>query len=204
MQNRISIRGIAFWGTTVFAAVSMGYMLVTLINISSEEETAYLGTVNYREQVRYATIATSEGNFKIAFMRAQAPAATKHFLRLAESGFYDNTKFYHFSGGVYLESGLSSNGDEEEVSTSRAFAENPEKVQMVRGHVAMPRRSGGKLDPSLLVFFNEDEEPLPSGVYAAFARVVEGMEVIDKIKSISPKLNSGTRAPVSLVSVLQD
>ncbi|OGZ06434.1 MAG: hypothetical protein A2762_03285 [Candidatus Lloydbacteria bacterium RIFCSPHIGHO2_01_FULL_54_11] len=204
MQQKISIRGIAYWGTTIFAAVAMGYMLVTLINLSSEEETAYLGTVNYREQIRYVVVTTSEGNFKIAFLRAQAPVATKQFLRLADAGFYDETKFYHFPGGVYVESGLASDSPEEEKSVNRAFVENPEKVQMVRGYVAMPRRSGEKMDPSLLVFFTEDEEPLPSGVYAAFGRIVEGMEVVDKINEVSPTINSGKRPPVSLLSVIQD
>ncbi len=204
MQQKISIRGIAYWGTTIFAAVAMGYMLVTLIHLSSEEETAYLGTVNYREQVRYVTIATSEGSFKVAFLRTQAPVATKQFLRLSDSGFYDETKFYRFPGGVYVESGLASDSTEEEKEIDRAFVENPEKVQMVRGYIAMPRRSGGKMDPSLLVFFTEDEEPIPSGTYAAFGRVVEGMEIIDRISEISPKINSGTRPPVSLLSVVQD
>lgn len=188
----------------LFAAISMTYLLVTLIHLSTEEDTAFLTSTNYRQQVRYATITTSLGNFTIAFMRSQAPVTTKYFLKLAQSGFYEQTKFYHFPGGVFVESGLAPDLSSTEGSVKYIFKENVETNQMMRSFVAMPRREGVNIDPRLILFFSEDEQPITSGAYAAFGRVVDGMEIVDKINGISPKINAGIPASVKIISISTD
>lgn len=203
MPRRISIDGAAYWGTFLFSALVMTYLLVNLIQLSGEEETRYLDTVNYRQQVRYVTIATSLGSFKIALMRSQAPATTKNFLKLAQSGFYDQTNFYHFPQGIFVESGLVSSARGEENAGS-VFKDHVEPLAMTRGLVAMPRRVSEQVDGRLLLFFAEDDLPVASKEYIAFGRIVEGMEVVDRIEGVSPKLNAGVRAPVVLTSITID
>lgn len=206
MPRRISIDGVVYWGTFLFAAVVMTYLLVTLIRLSSEEATAFLASGNYREQIRYAVVETSTGSFKIVFMRSQAPGATKKFLRLAQSGFYDQTKFYSFPKGVFVESDFARTSSETEGgNVNHVFDENVKDVGMTRGLVTMPRRKDAKVDGSLIIVFAEDDLLPASKAYVAFARVVEGMDVIDKIAEISPQKNAGeSSAPVTLTSVVTD
>lgn len=204
MLRRTSIDNVVYWGTFLFAAIATGYILVTLINLSAQEDTAYLGTTNYREQIRSVTVVTSSGSFQIAFMRSQAPATTKNFLKLAQSGFYDEMKFYHFPEGVFIESGLAPDLSPQEGSANYVFEDHVDVRQVTRSLVAMPRRGGAKIDPRLLLFFAEDEQPVTSGAYAAFGRILGGMDVVDKIRGISPNINSGITPPVTLISITTD
>ena len=199
-----SIDTAVYWGIFLFAAVSATYLLVTFIQLSTREDTAFIASTNYRQQVRYATVQTSVGSMKITFLRSQAPAATRQFLRLAQSGFYDETKFYRFPGGVFIESGLALDASSEGQESSYIFKEYVQKTPMTRGLVAMPRRGEEKIDPRLVLIFDEDEQPVTSGAYVAFGRVIEGMAVADKIKKVSPNLNQGTPAPVSFISLSTD
>lgn len=84
------------------------------------------------------------------------------------------------------------------------FQDNVETLNMTRGLVAMPRRGGSKIDGRLILFFTEDDLPVASKEYVAFGRIIEGMEVVDKIREVSPHINAGTLAPVTLASVVVD
>ena len=47
--KKIPLDQAAYWGVFLFAAISMTYMLVTLINLSTEEETRFLPTATASE-----------------------------------------------------------------------------------------------------------------------------------------------------------
>lgn len=211
MPRKLSIEGVAYWGTAIFAAITMGYLLITLINLSTQEETALQSTTNYREQVRFVTVLTSEGSFKIAFLRSQAPLTVKNFVRLAQSGFYDQTEFYNFRDGVFVENATSSSGGiargvEGEISRAgQIFEGGTEDTKIARGLVAMPARSGSKVDSRQLLFFIEDEPSALGEGYAVFGRVIEGMEVVDRIRGLTPtKAKSAEVESVSLESIVVD
>ena len=205
MPRRISIDGVVYWGTFLFAAVVMTYLLVTLIRLSTEEDTAFLASVNYREQIRYAVVETSVGSFKIAFMRSQAPGVTKKFLKLAQSGFYDQTKFYRFPEGIFVESDLAQTElSAESGSTNYIFEDNANAVDVERGLVTMSRRGGTKIDGRMILVFAEDDLSVVSKEYVAFGRVVEGMNVVDRIMEVSPKKSIDGGAQITLTSVITD
>ena len=202
--RRVSIDTVVYWGVFLFAAISITYVLVTLVHLSTEEETAFMESTNYRQQIRYVVVKTSMGSFTVAFMRSQAPITTKTFLKLAQSGFYDQTKFYYFPQGVFLESNLAPTSSAGEKNVGHIFQDNVETLNMTRGLVAMPRRDGSKIDGRLILFFTEDDLPVASKEYVAFGRIIEGTEVVDKIREVSPHINAGTLAPVTLASVVVD
>lgn len=204
MPQKISGTNAVYWGTFLFAAITTTYLLVHLINLSTEEDTAFLSASNYRSQVRFVTVATSLGSFKVTFLRKEAPRTVKNFLRLAQSGFYDQTKFSYFSEGVFMENDLVPGSSTPTGGIIPLWGESIEATQMMRGLVAMPRREGNRIDGRQVLFFSEDDPSSPSEEYAAFGRVVEGMEMVEKVREASLGVTAAPHAPVSIISVSVD
>ncbi|OGZ10718.1 MAG: hypothetical protein A3D65_01595 [Candidatus Lloydbacteria bacterium RIFCSPHIGHO2_02_FULL_50_13] len=210
MFKRPIFQEVVYWGTFFFAAVIVGYLLVALVKLSSEEESAFQSATNYRDRVQLVTVLTSEGSFTIAFMRSQAPLTVKNFVKLAQSGFYDNTEFYNFRDGVFVEnveSGGTATPRLEGANTrvGEIFEEWVEDVKIARGLVAMPARGESLVDSRQLLFFIEDDPATRGEGYAVFGRVIEGMDVVERIRRITPKTaNTASTAPASLESIVVD
>ncbi|MDO8520491.1 MAG: peptidylprolyl isomerase [bacterium] len=210
MPRRPTFEEFAYWGTFLFAAVIVGYLLITLISLSSEEESAFQSATNYRDRVRLVTVLTSEGSFTIAFMRSEAPLTVKNFVKLAQSGFYDKTEFYNFHDGVFVENVASGDTATPQLEGANArvgqiFEEGAQNIEITRGLVAMPARGESLVDSRQLLFFIEDDPVTRGEGYAVFGRVISGMDVVERISGITPKTaNTASTAPVSLESIVVD
>jgi len=132
---------------------------------------------------------TSMGSFKIELFAKEAPISTKNFLAYVNSGYYKGTTFHRIIPGFMAQGGgLTAElqpkpGDQPPIKNE---ADNGLKND--RGTIAMAR--SGDPNSATSQFFinvvNNDKlnRPNPDGFgYAVFGKVVEGMDVVDKIVS---------------------
>ncbi len=113
-----------------------------------------------------------------------APVTAENFLRLVDSGFYDGLTFHRIISGFMMQGGdPKGNGTGGSAETiygefsSNGF-DNPLKHE--RGVVSMARAN----DPdsaSSQFFIMHDTSPHLDGSYAAFGRVLAGMDVVDAV-----------------------
>jgi peptidyl-prolyl cis-trans isomerase B (cyclophilin B) len=108
-----------------------------------------------------------------------APNTVRNFVELVESGFYDGTEFHRVIPGFMIQGGA---GGREAASIAGEFTENGFKNDLAhdRGVLSMARTS----DPdsaSSQFFIMVAKSPHLDGKYAAFGRVVEGIEAADAI-----------------------
>ena len=188
--RRLTIDETVYWGTLLFAATSVGYLLITLIHTATLEETSFSSESTYmRKQARVLIVDTSLGEIRINLLRSQAPTTVNNFVSLAQSGFYDNTKFHRIVPGLLVQGGdpLSREADQELYGTGGpgyVFDDEIRGIKMERGVVAMANLGRPKTNGSQFFILVSPDAPQMEGKYTIFGRVVFGMEVVDAINKV--------------------
>jgi peptidyl-prolyl cis-trans isomerase A (cyclophilin A) len=136
---------------------------------------------------------TSLGSFTIELFPKEAPVTVENFLRYVDDGFFDGTIFHRIVPSFVIQGGgLTADFRNKE---TRAPIQNEAKngLKNTRGSLSMARTSDINSATSQFFVNLADNAFLDHGSrdfgYAVFARVVEGMDVVDKIA----KVKTGTR-----------
>jgi peptidyl-prolyl cis-trans isomerase B (cyclophilin B) len=132
---------------------------------------------------------TSEGTIKIELWADKAPKTVENFLSYVDEKFYDGTIFHRVIENFMIQGG-GFTADMKQKNT-RAPIKNEAKADLknLRGAIAMART--GIVDSATAQFFinvvdnpfldHAGETPRTFG-YAVFGKVIDGMDVVDKIR----------------------
>ena len=134
---------------------------------------------------------TNFGVIALELDAEKAPETVKNFLTYAEAGYYDNTIFHRVIDGFMIQGGGFGPGMKEKKTRSPIKNEADNGLKNERYTIAMARTS----DPhsaSAQFFINVADNAfldfkMPSGNgwgYCVFGKVIEGSEVVDKIKGV--------------------
>ena len=130
------------------------------------------------------TLQTEQGSIVIEMLPSKAPETVRSFLNLTASGALDTTTFSRTVKGFVIQGGnLSTSekwGAELSARMQRTLPDEPSDVKHVRGIVSMARRA----EPNTATthfFILVGDGPNLDGSFAAFGRVLRGMEVADAI-----------------------
>lgn len=208
-RRRLSIHELAYWGTLIFSGVIVTYLLVTLINLASREDTGFSEQTYYKRQVRMVTLDTSYGPVVVRLERTEAPITTGNFLQLAQSGFYDKTKFHRIVKGLLVQGGdpLSRESDPSLYGTGGpgyVFEDELNGEPMVRGVVAMANRGKPNTNGSQFFILTSDQDLLMGGKYTVFGHVVDGMDVVDRMGNAETDENEVPLVPIFLNDIVAE
>ncbi|HEY7153313.1 MAG TPA: peptidylprolyl isomerase [Gemmataceae bacterium] len=143
---------------------------------------------------------TSQGTIKIELDAAKAPITVKNFLQYADDKFYDGTIFHRVIENFMIQGGgfkpdLKNAKTEKDAKAAEKTTRDPIKneggngLSNKRGTIAMARTN--RLDSATAQFFiNVKDNPgldNPRSPYCVFGKVIEGMDVVDKIKKVKTK-----------------
>ncbi|MCR5485207.1 MAG: peptidylprolyl isomerase [Clostridiales bacterium] len=116
-----------------------------------------------------------------------APATVKNFLKLVGSGFYDGLIFHRVISGFMIQGGdpLGNGMGGSDDTIIGEFLSNgfPNPISHKRGVISMARAQNPNSASSQFFIMHADGEFL-DGNYAAFGKVVEGIETVDEIASV--------------------
>ncbi len=127
------------------------------------------------------------GTVRIELDEKSAPITCANFVKLVSEGFYDGLTFHRvipgfmIQGGDPLGNGTGGSKDRIKGEFRSNGWDNP--IAHKRGVISMARA----MDPdsaSSQFFIMHQDAPHLDGSYAAFGRVVEGMETVDAIASV--------------------
>jgi peptidyl-prolyl cis-trans isomerase B (cyclophilin B) len=134
---------------------------------------------------------TSEGKITIALWADKAPISVENFLRYTDEKFYDGTIFHRVIGNFMIQGGGMTADMQRKETHDPIKNEASADLKNLRGTVAMARTQA--VDSATSQFFinvvdndflnHRDKTPRGFG-YAVFGEVVEGMDVVDKIKNV--------------------
>ena len=128
------------------------------------------------------------GRIRIELLPEKAPKTVDNFVALAEKGFYDGTTFHRVIPDFMIQGGdpNTKNRDPRDDGAGDpgyTIADEPSDLKHVRGIVSMANRTAPHTGGSQFFIVVADQPELDGG-YTAFGRVIEGMDVVDKIAAV--------------------
>ena len=141
-------------------------------------------------QAQKVKFSTSAGDIVVELDAAKAPKTVDNFLKYVGAGQFDGTIFHRVIDGFMVQGGGMTPDMKEKPTRAPIPLESANGLANVRGSVAMART--GVPDSATAQFFInvvdnarlDGSEPGRNG-YAVFGKVVSGMEVVDKIRTVS-------------------
>lgn len=135
---------------------------------------------------------TTFGDIKLQLNAEKAPETAANFLQYCRDGFYDGTLFHRVIDGFMVQGGGMASGMEEKESRAPIKNEANNGLSNRTGTIAMART----MEPhsaSSQFFINVNDNlfldfksETPDGWgYCVFGEVVEGMDVVNKIKAVA-------------------
>lgn len=182
--------------------------------LTPEEQEITNPTIN-NEMNPIAVVTTNYGVIELELFAQDMPITTSNFITLAESGFYDQTKFHRVIEGFMVQAGdPNTKGDNEALYGKGGPDENvPDEfvegdhLTNTRGTIAMantgqPNSGGSQFFINLVnnTGLDFDKQPL-SSKHPVFGRVVVGMDVVDTIGKVETKAQDIPLEPVVIESI---
>lgn len=175
-------------------------VLLILCACGVPQKTADSGTAEPAEpfqKLRHAELTIRDyGTVKLELDEGTAPLTVANFIKLANQGFYNGLTFHRIMDGFMIQggdpkgNGTGGSGENIKGEFAQNGVENP--ISHVKGVISMARAN----DPdsaSSQFFITVADATFLDGGYAAFGRVTEGMDVVEKIaKDAKPIDNNGT------------
>lgn len=137
------------------------------------------------------TFKTNFGDITLELFEDKAPKTVENFLSYVKDGFYDNTIFHRVIGGFMIQGGGFTVDMDQKDTKDTIENEANNGVANEKGTIAMARTN----DPHSATaqffinvnnndFLNHTSESVNGWGYCAFGKVTEGMDVVEKIKSV--------------------
>ncbi len=201
----VGVLVVIFGGLFIYAQTStQSGSVLTVAATSTMPTTPVIVPIN--NQIMSATLHTSMGDITIEFFPNQAPNTVANFIKLAQAGFYDDTKFHRVIKGFMDQGGDPLTKDDsqmarwgtggpgytfnDEISTTNSNA---------AGTIAMAN-SGPNTQGSQFFINAVDNHSLDSG-YTVFGKVTSGMDVVTAINNAPTDSSDRPLTPVVLKSV---
>lgn len=144
------------------------------------------------------TLQTNHGPIVIELDFTHTPKTAENFLQYAKDGFYDGTIFHRVINGFMIQGGGFTK-EMQQKKTNKPIENEADKAQSnKRGTIAMARTS----DPHSATaqffinvvdnnFLDHKSKSLDGWGYCVFGKVIEGMDVVDKIKAVATTSRAG-------------
>jgi peptidyl-prolyl cis-trans isomerase B (cyclophilin B) len=153
-------------------------------------------------------LTTNFGDIKIELFAKEAPKTVENFLNYVTSGFYDGVIFHRVIPGFMVQGGGMLPGMEEKDGNASINNEANNGLKNDRGTLAMARTQEPHSASSQFfinsadnAFLNFRSETPDGWGYCVFAKVVEGMDIVDKI-SATKTGNAGYHQDVPVEDVI--
>src|ERR1700739_520472 len=153
------------------------------------------------------TFETSHGTFTVELFEKEAPITVENFLRYIDDGHYDGTIFHRVVPRFVIQGGGLTADFASRKTRAPIRNEAKNGLKNTRGSLSMARTSDINSATSQFFVNLKDNAFLDHGPrdygYAVFARVTEGMEVVDKIAGVGTGTRKGYQdAPLEDVVIV--
>ncbi|MEW9796519.1 peptidylprolyl isomerase [Alteromonas sp. CYL-A6] len=137
------------------------------------------------------TLKTNHGDITLSMLADKAPKTVENFISYVKDGFYDGTIFHRVIDGFMIQGGGFTEDMDQKDTKAPIENEANNGVSNDKGTVAMARTQ----DPHSATaqffinvrdndFLNFSSESVNGWGYCVFAKVTDGMDVVEKIKGV--------------------
>ncbi|MBN2245595.1 MAG: peptidyl-prolyl cis-trans isomerase [Candidatus Aminicenantes bacterium] len=163
---------------------------------------------NARETSLKVLMKTTKGDITLELYPDKAPVTVENFLKYVDDQFYDGTIFHRVIADFMIQGGGHTEDFTEKPSGPPIKNEADNGLKNNRGTIAMARTNEphsatnqffiNHVDNSFLDHTAKTEEGYG---YCVFGKVIEGMDVVDAIATVSTDRNDAPRETVKIISV---
>ena len=141
---------------------------------------------------------------KLELYPEAAPITVANFEKLVKEGFYDGLIFHRVIAGFMIQGGdpegTGMGGASERIVGEFAMNGHKNPIKHTRGVISMAR-SQNPNSASSQFFIMHADAPHLDGQYAAFGRVIEGMDTVDEIASVATDFRDRPRMDMRMAKV---
>lgn len=194
------------WLWLGFVLVVVVLIILGLIPKSANNEDKQGAINNQSSTTKMAIIKTSQGEIKLELFADKAPKTVANFEKLASEGFYNDTLFHRVIKDFMIQGGDPNTKDRSNPALfgtggpGYQFEDEINDVKLVRGILAMAN-AGPNTNGSQFFIVTAPETSWLDGKHTAFGRVVEGMDVVDKIENTKTGTGDLPVEPIVVESV---
>ncbi len=127
-------------------------------------------------------INTSQGAITVELYSDKAPKSVENFMTYVKSGFYSGTIFHRVIKGFMIQGGGMTADMQPKPTKPPVVNESSNGLQNLRGTIAMARKPDPNSATSQFFINTVDNQRLAG--YTVFGKVIDGMDVVDKIESV--------------------
>ncbi|MFN7935717.1 MAG: peptidylprolyl isomerase [Bryobacteraceae bacterium] len=132
-------------------------------------------------------LETTKGEIVIEVKKEWAPRAAERFHELVSAGYYNDSRFHRVIRGFIAQFGIAGDPRQGALYRDLKFPDEPVVLGNKRGTVAFAHN--GPNTRAVQVFLNlKDNSMLDKQGFPAFGKIVEGMEVADKLSFLYGEL----------------
>lgn len=156
-------------------------------------------------------LTTTFGDIVLELDEAKAPLTVSNFVQYVKDGHYDNTVFHRIIDGFMVQGGGFEPGMQQKDTRTGIQNEADNGLKNVAYSIAMARTPDPHSASAQFFinvadndFLNFQHKTAQGWGYAVFGKVIEGTEVVDKIKGVKTGSRSGHRdVPVEDVLIVK-
>ena len=152
---------------------------------------------------KYVVLETSMGTIKLELYGDKAPRTVTQFLENVVGGKYDGLTFHRVMKGFMIQGG-DPNGNGTGGGTV-SFEKTD--ISHVRGVISMAASQAGVTQSNMQFFIMQGDTTSLDGQYPAFGKVIEGMDVVDKIANVpvgeNPSKPGEMSAPLTKITIIR-
>jgi len=163
-------------------------------------------TTNTNQNIMQATFKTNKGNVVIEFMGTDAPNTVANFAKLAQAGFYNNTKFHRVIPGFMIQGGDPLSADDSKAAmwgtggpgykfADEIHANNQNNIGTIAMANAGPGTNGSQF------FINVANNNFLDTKHTVFGKITAGMDVVTAIAASQTGQNDRPVDPIIITSV---
>lgn len=179
-------------------------LLSSLALLSCKDDSTVTAEPDAPAPATEVVIETSMGEIWVVLHDDTAPITVANFLKYVDAKFYDETIFHRVISNFMIQGGgfeISNEVAKEKPTGDGIKNESPKTKSNTRGTLAMAR-TGDPDSATAQFFINVEDNNSESAIanldypmsqehgYAVFGEVIEGMEVVDKIKMVTTSTTS--------------
>ena len=158
-----------------------------------------------------ATFETARGPLKVRLFPDKAPLTVANFLSYVKDGHYNGTVFHRVIGDFLIQGGAYTPDMQQKPERAPVANESSNGLSNLRGTLTAARRAGDATSATAQFFINTvdnrqldfrgDATAEMTG-FCVFGRVVEGMDVVDRIRVVPTGAKAPFAADVPVTPVL--
>ena len=173
-------------------------------NEENEGEAEEMEPDNAKDNPMIEITMESGGKIVVELDPEAAPISTANYLKLVEKSFYDGLTFHRIIPGFMIQGGdplgTGTGGSDETIKGEFSANGWDNPISHKRGVISMAR-SQNPDSASCQFFITNADSVFLDGDYAAFGRVISGMEVVDEISAVPTGANDAPDSPVVIDTI---